>query len=171
MEPIERITHTNTVGTARYGHELRYRLAAGFIRPTDTVLDAACGTGYGANILGACTYIGVDSVDFREVPSSVAFIRADLQSWQCRFAFDVALSFETIEHLDDYAHFISTLKQARRWILASVPIVPTVGINPYHKQNFGFSDLARLFVNDEWECYQTLYQETELSEIGIFRRR
>lgn len=170
---IERITLTNAVGAMRYGHECRYRLAAGFVRGGYTVLDAACGTGYGADLLPACRYVGVDRENELELPlpTQAEFVQADLETWKSDIDFDVALSFETLEHLDDYTQLVTTLKQAHRWLLVSVPIVPTVGANPFHRHNFVSGDLEDLFADDEWETYQVLGQPSELAQIAIFRRR
>jgi predicted RNA methylase len=59
---VERIT-PEMFGRPTAGHEARYALAAGFVRPGDVVVDAACGIGYGALLLdahGDVTYYGVD---------------------------------------------------------------------------------------------------------------
>jgi hypothetical protein len=44
---IERVS-PEMFGRQTAGHEARYALAAGFLRPGDVVVDAACGIGYGA---------------------------------------------------------------------------------------------------------------------------
>ena len=92
---IERIT-TDMFGPLTRGHEARYCLAAGFLRPGDVVVDAACGIAYGASVMcahGDVTYIGVDK-DLSEVvivePSVVRLIEADLTTWRPEFDFDVA---------------------------------------------------------------------------------
>lgn len=159
----ERLEDYETEG--RLGHEFRYRLAAGFCE--GTVLDAACGTGYGKRFLTYDRYLGVD----RAAPFRAGFERADLHSWQPDFGFDTALSFETLEHLEDYSHFVSILKLARRFILASVPVVPTMDENPWHLHNFVPGDLERIFNDDVWEPYQVVLQPSEVSEIAVFRRR
>lgn len=170
-DTVERIDDS-TPEAARRGHECRYRLAAGFIKPGDVVLDAACGTGYGAVYLNAGSYVGVDlCVPDANRPARRRFIRADLEVWQPLFVFDVGISFETIEHLDDYSCLVDTLHMARRWILASVPVVPTVGSNPYHCHDFVPGDLAGMLAHPDWELYQTLRQPAELAEIVIMRRR
>jgi ubiquinone/menaquinone biosynthesis C-methylase UbiE len=59
---VERVSPA-MFGRATAGHEARYALAAGLLRPGDVVVDAACGIGYGALILDAhddVTYYGVD---------------------------------------------------------------------------------------------------------------
>jgi 2-polyprenyl-3-methyl-5-hydroxy-6-metoxy-1,4-benzoquinol methylase len=114
------------------------------------VIDAACGTGYGSAMLkraGASSVLGLD-ID----PQTVAYARqryaldgVDYQTAnleQCDFSqwdFDALVSFETIEHLDNPESLL------RRWrarlpgdglLLASVPTVPTLDINEFHKHDF-----------------------------------
>jgi SAM-dependent methyltransferase len=171
---VERITNP-FVGPDTYGHEFRYHLAKGFLRRggTDVVLDAACGIGYGYDIMqpGPAFYLGVD----REQPTACHGRTrvVDLQTWEpsLSFAFDMAVGFETIEHLADFSHYVEVLKQARRWILVSAPVIPTVGTNPYHLHDFAPGDLARIFEDEDWETYQVVQQPTELAEIAVFRRR
>jgi cyclopropane fatty-acyl-phospholipid synthase-like methyltransferase len=115
---IERIT-TDMFGPLTRGHEARYCLAAGFLRPGDVVVDAACGIAYGASVMcahGDVTYIGVDK-DLSEVvivePSVVRLIEADLTTWRPEFDFDVAVGFETIEHLSDYSTYLPSGTEVR----------------------------------------------------------
>ncbi len=151
--------------TGRDGHECRYRIAAGFIRPGDVVLDAACGTGYGRQFLPTeCEWVGVD-----RAPGGG--IVADLTTWVPDFDFDVAVAFETLEHLDEFTHFVGILKQARRWILASVPVIPTVGMNPWHRHDLVYGALQELIVDAHWALYQRFWQPSEFSEVGVFHRR
>ncbi len=172
--PGERITAATPEGDRR-GHEFRYRLAAGFCRTCDVVVDAACGAGYGAKLLaarGLIGYVGVDR-DLSDLPAErpYAFQEVDLETWKPDFDFDVFVGFETIEHLDDCSAYVRAAKRARRWIALSCPVVPTVGQNPYHRRDFEPGELPTLFVDDDWEHYQTVAQPSELAEIYVLRRR
>jgi len=158
-------------GSGTYGHEFRYHLAKGFVRHRlDVVLDAACGSGYGYMIMRPHEYIGVDRVYPTFCPASCA-IKADLQTWEPERPFDVAIGFETLEHLGYFDHYVEVLKSAFCWILVSVPIVPTVGTNEFHVHDFKQGDLQLLFEDKDWETYQVLYQPAENSEIAVFKRR
>jgi SAM-dependent methyltransferase len=185
--PGERIT-AETPEVDRRGHEFRYRLAAGFCESGDTVLDAACGVGYGAALLLAgreILYLGVDRDldDLRAVhhqggllkPTAAKpgyFCERDLEIWDAEGCeHDVFVGFETIEHLDDCSAYIRAAKQARRWIILSCPVVPTVGINPFHRRDFEPGELPSLFVDDDWELFQAVAQPSELAEIYVLRRR
>lgn len=161
----------------RLGHEFRYQLAAGCLTPDDVVIDAACGSGYGAAILearGSIFYYGIDRdlTDLECVETKTRrFIEADLQTWRPEFGFDVFIGFETIEHLDDYANYVTLAKRAQHIILLSTPIVPTTHENQYHLHDFEPGDLARLIEDDTWGCVQTVRQPAEVAEICLFMRR
>jgi len=177
---LERITDATPEEQTR-GHRFRYHLAAGFLAPGDVVLDAACGTGYGSTILhhrGGIVYHGVDKevtemggFTRRYAFGAVTFSQVDLQVWQPNHAFDVFVGFETIEHLDDYSNYLNIAAQARSWVLLSAPVVPTVGINPYHRHDFTRAQLVDLFQDPLWGLFQVVDQPSEQSEIYVFRRR
>jgi SAM-dependent methyltransferase len=172
---VERLTDDVT-GEARFGHEARYYFAHGFTRPGDSVLDAACGVGYGSLILAPHgSGVHYNGVDIEPVHAhsclSHHFSQADLQTWEPTHPFDVGVSFETIEHIPDYQPLVATLKLARRWIIASVPTVQTTHTNPWHLHDFVPGQLAELFVDDDWELYQTVQQPSEVAEISVFKLR
>lgn len=175
---MERITDLTPEIETR-GHRFRYHLAAGFLKPGDRVLDAACGSAYGANILTArdgVRYQGVDKeaagpFSHVNLTGDPHFLSADLETWQPDFPFDVFVGFETAEHLDDYNNYLDIARSAERWAILSVPIVPTVGVNPYHKHNFQRGELIDHFIDSRWLLFQAVDQPTELSEIYVFRRR
>lgn len=95
----------------RYQHLERYRWAAGFVAGK-SVLDVACGTGYGSAILseaGAARVTGFD-----QSAEAVAYARRSWPAANMEFSvaaadhlpvpdstFDVYVSFETIEHVQD----------------------------------------------------------------------
>lgn len=169
---IERIT-ADTTGPSRDGHDLRYRLAAGYIEKGEAVLDAACGVGYGAALAPhAGSWTGVDVADVVD-PQFAPFGRwvvADLCSWEPEDPFDVAVSFETIEHVAEPDRLLDLLCRAGRLVVCSVPIVPTAGANPHHLHDFTMWDLPRAFAARGWQLHQFLLQPAELSGIYVFAR-
>lgn len=127
-------------GVRSDAHVARYEWATSYVRPGDTVLDAACGLGYGSYLLQtgslAARTIGIDgsryaidyanenfaaitpSLEFREgfLPDALACIPDH--------SVDLVVSFETLEHVDAndalLAEFCRILTPAGR-IIASVP--------------------------------------------------
>jgi hypothetical protein len=173
---VERVT-PEMFGRQTAGHEVRYALAAGLLRPGDVVVDAACGIGYGALVLDAhddVTYYGVDrdlSVVAVDEHPRRTFIEADLQSWRPSFDFDVAVGFETIEHLDDYGTYLEWVRRARRYIVVSVPIVPTKDSNVFHAHDFKRDDVIQLVTADrDWLLFQYFDQPWEHSCVYVFAR-
>jgi SAM-dependent methyltransferase len=97
-------------------HLARYRLAAQ-LAPGRRVLDAASGEGYGSGILaaaGADSVVGVDldskSVEHARARHSGDFRVADVAALPFDDgAFDLVVSFETIEHVPDPSRALSEL--------------------------------------------------------------
>lgn len=146
--PVERITTDNW--TTQCGHIDRYILASEWVNDGEVVLDAACGIGYGSQVLTKdkkIQYFGVDTEEGidKQFLHNGWFSAKDLETWTPKFEFDVAICFETLEHLKNYSHMVSWLKLARRMIIVSVPTVPTKHFNPYHLHDFTVEDILQMF--------------------------
>lgn len=126
-------------GHVRDSHEYRYEVASRFTTPQDIVLDAACGTGYGRKILRHKKYVGADRADLCDN------LVVDLNTWKPDFDYDVMVSLETIEHIDDYTQLVENLKRAKKYFVVSAPIIPTKHRNPYHVHDFTKDSLKELF--------------------------
>lgn len=121
---IERVVPGETCGRTYLEHLARYEFAARFVRGM-RVLDVACGSGYGAQVLcgaGACEYLGVDISEEAlrlarsryRVADNVSFLRGDACSLDkvAGGPFDVIVSFETIEHLLEPERFLAKVHEA-----------------------------------------------------------
>jgi hypothetical protein len=149
-------------GEERHEHEWRYEWAGRFTDDDDSVLDCACGTGYGSGFLRG-GWVGVDRLPL------CGNIVADLESWQPSFPFDVFVGLETIEHLADPANYVQIAKRARRWIVISTPVIPTAANNEYHLRDFSSQDIRDLFVDQDWTLHDEQRQDTDYG-IWAFRR-
>ncbi|MDC7785706.1 class I SAM-dependent methyltransferase [Rhodoplanes sp. TEM] len=149
-------------------HIVRYTLAATYIRPGDTVLDCACGLGYGTAVMGALArasrFVGVDAdagaIDYATAHygrEDVEFRIGDAAALD-RMAdgsIDVVVSMETLEHVPDWraalAEFRRVLKPDGR-LIASVPDrwADETGHdpNPYHFHVFDWQTLAGALNDD-----------------------
>lgn len=157
-------------------HMIRYHEAAKYIRPGDRVLDAACGLGYGTNILLsnslASKIVGIDGSDYAIQYASLAYAKqGEKISFRSAFlpevlaqypdaSFDFIASFETLEHLENPEAF---LKECLRIltpggrILVSVPNDWTEedgkDPNPYHFHVYEWSKLleqtGKYFLNEK----------------------
>lgn len=119
-------------------HIIRYKLARDLIRPGDTVLDIACGLGYGAALLsfgsGASRIIGVDNSEF-----AIDYARGNFGDdprlefrcedgaelgWLENASVDYVVSMETLERLPDPDRFLSAIARVLKpggRIFVSVP--------------------------------------------------
>lgn len=131
----ERINADPIFDKVRKSHEDRYELAANYVGPSDIVIDAACGTGYGKRFLDCKEYFGIDKYDGEDREKGKNHIVADLNSWQPDFDFDVLISLETIEHIENFMNIIEIAKKSDRFIF-SVPIIPTKHQNTFHLNDF-----------------------------------
>jgi 2-polyprenyl-3-methyl-5-hydroxy-6-metoxy-1,4-benzoquinol methylase len=99
-------------------HLARYRFATRYVS-NKSVLDIACGTGYGTRMLldgGATCVEGVDisaeTISFAQEnygSSRIIYCNGDIRSFNNGNKYDVIVSFETIEHVPDYSCTLSNL--------------------------------------------------------------
>lgn len=100
-------------------HLSRYQYAAASIQPGWTVLDYGCGSGYGLHLLagetgGLC--VGVDKLEAvayaqnRYEAPNIQYVAADITRPAARFGkFDLIVSFDVIEHLDDIDTYLANI--------------------------------------------------------------
>jgi SAM-dependent methyltransferase len=160
---LERALHmdmSRETGPRSDAHMARYALAAEWVRPSDTVLDCACGLGYGTAMLAALSrgkrFLGVDIGD-----RAVAYARdnfgdryrveyrqgdAEDLSFLPDASVDTLVSFETLEHVPGFERFLA---EARRILKPDGRIVVSVpnrwedetgrDPNPYHYHVFDYA--------------------------------
>jgi 2-polyprenyl-3-methyl-5-hydroxy-6-metoxy-1,4-benzoquinol methylase len=143
-------------------HHYRYYCARGFIEPGDTVIDVACGMGYGSALMArvAKKVIGID-----RDKEAIAYAMNTYKKDNCYFVLgnldqleklpecDVAVSVESIEHLRFPESFASKLKlTTKRKIFLTTPWVPTIHEDPTHLHDFNEEMIINMFVDDNWEC-------------------
>jgi len=139
-------------------HVNRYLFAKSFVKGK-VVPDIACGTGYGSRILAeeANTVVGGDisrdAVAYAKkafVAGNLDFILLDAHYLPFRKgAFDVVVSFETIEHLEKPEHF---LDEVRRTLKGCLIISTPNGeynsrrgfVNPFHIKEFSLEECLRM---------------------------
>lgn len=133
----------------------RYALAAEHVRPGDTVLDCACGLGYGTAILAALSpganFIGADA-DATTVAYAQANYGREAVSYRTADAamldgvpdasVDMVVAMDTFAHVEDWQvalrAFHRVLKPDGR-LIASVP--DRADPNPHHVQIFDWAKL------------------------------
>lgn len=145
-----------------YQHTGRYQFAREHVRGK-VVLDAACGTGYGAAILAEAAHlvVGLDHSPealfrcrHRYQRSNVHFLRGDCCHVGLRDgAVDAVISFETLEHLEDMRSFLREIKRVLKpggILLISTPNRPLYAVynkgrrNVYHSLELDEGEFTRL---------------------------
>jgi ubiquinone/menaquinone biosynthesis C-methylase UbiE len=156
---------TRETGRRSDAHMARYHLVANYIRDGDTVLDAACGMGYGSNLLAwqsaASRVIGADidhdavvyaTENFSSRDGRLSFRVADAQrlDFMPDNSVDLFVSFETLEHVPHPETLIAEAKRVLRpsgRIIVSVPNLwvneKGVDPNPHHLHVYDWTRLVK----------------------------
>jgi 2-polyprenyl-3-methyl-5-hydroxy-6-metoxy-1,4-benzoquinol methylase len=137
-------------------HIRRYETAAQYVQGKK-VLDIACGAGYGSQMLGLAGAIAVVGVDVSPQTiqyaskhyqaTNVKFICKDAEQFKWSEQFDVAVSFETLEHLkhpDKFLKRIHGLLAPNGNFILSVPLGETRHVDRYHLHAFSQEDIFDL---------------------------
>ena len=137
-----------------YEHIVRYMFAAPLAAGC-SVLDAGCGAGYGAAALAAAGALSVLGVDIAADAVSYAqehynrpglsFVAGDVAALNLPAAtFDLIVSFEVIEHLDDPARLAQTAARLLKpdgILVVSTPNAATYPVgNPFHKHEMSLAE-------------------------------
>lgn len=151
----------------------RHRAAYVFARERirgGRVLDLGSGSGHGTCQIGGAgaMVVGADRVapDTASRPSdgNVVFARVDLRSLPfCDATFDLIVSFQVIEHLEDPSDYLDAISRLLKPDGLAILTTPNVrmsdGVNPYHVHEY-FADELEALLNGYFE-------EIEMRGIGM----
>lgn len=167
-------------------HLDRYNFAAGFLNGNETVLDAACGTGYGSSILckKAAKVLGMDISS-----ETIKFAQDHYQQKNIRFqacdasreiplpdeSVDVVVSFETLEHVRNQENMLSEFKRVLKKggrLVISTPDNDLIsgGLpsdNPFHVKELDKKEFVEL-LSKFFEIRQ-LYGQTLAAEMPVWK--
>jgi O-antigen biosynthesis protein len=139
-------------------HIIRYELAKDFVKNKE-VLDIACGTGYGSDMLaaaGAKRLIGMDIDKIAVQTASQKYRRENLEFRQGKAekleladrSMDIVTSFETIEHLEEPKKYLSEIKRVLKDEGLLIISTPNKKVfqeqNPYHLHEYEREELEKL---------------------------
>ena len=188
LVPDDIVAGESTGETTLDLHIARYEWATAKIekeRSVRRILDAACGVGYGSAILDSCrlnaeiTGVDIDAAAIsyaleRYGASSIKFIHSDISGLRDHAHFDAIVSLETIEHVADPVKTISDFwKLLRRGglFIMSVPVTPSVDVNPYHLTDFSASSIRKMLKVAKFEIIDELLQVQPFSPVKILSKQ
>jgi cyclopropane fatty-acyl-phospholipid synthase-like methyltransferase len=143
-------------------HTARYQFACDMLRhylpPGKNVLDAACGVGYGSEMISELGHYvtAIDQADesalWQQFFSNerIRFIQTDIFNVDPRMRFDAVVSLETIEHVDE--QWVSNLTKMTDLIIGTVPnqdVVPfSKETHKFHLKHYTMQEVLDLFPDD-----------------------
>lgn len=160
-------------GTLTYAeHVTRYMCAQGIVKGK-VVLDIASGSGYGTKML-AKTAGHVYGVDINE--QAVSYAKENYNSKNIEYLLgsgekiplgdstvDVVVTFETIEHIDNYRRFIKEIRRVLKpeglAIISTPNDLEFAEGNHFHLHEFEYDELVNL-VNEEFKYVDSYFQAT-----------
>lgn len=171
----ERMVPAFHKGTLVYGEHLtRYESIEPLVKDK-IVLDVASGSGYGSYILAtwAKKVIGVEidqaSVNYAQknyTKPNINYLKGSAENIPVDdHSVDVVVSFETIEHLQNYKKFLSEVKRVLKpdgIVLVSTPNdLEFAEDNKFHRHEFTYSEINTL-LKEYFQYVDFLYQYTWL---------
>lgn len=181
MNPDERQVAPTLEGIRR-DHVARYEFAARTMPAGSRVIDFACGIGYGCKILADAGHqaygfdIDEDALAYgrKHYATAQPLTRANGNVPGNLGIYEYAVSFETIEHLEDPRPLLRALRRAAPRLFASVPneavmpweMAPGVGTR-YHFRHYTKPEFAALLKECGWRVTEWFSQLGPESDVDI----
>lgn len=164
------------VSGIRRDHVARYEWAAQMLEDRGRVVDLACGVGYGTNILAqaGCSVSGIDmdqeAIAYAQehyAHERASFSVADADEPPSLGAFDAAVCFETIEHVEDPVPLLRRLRDSTDLLFASVPNEDRFPWNnhAFHYRHYTKAEFEQLLNQAGWQVVDWYGQEGPESEV------
>ena len=129
-------------------HIARYNFALLYVA-NKKVLDAACGTGYGVDLMSKIARevdgcdVDIETVSFAKDKYPNFFFADDLNNPQWAMDYDVITSFETIEHLEYPETFLEWASEHCDTFIFSIPVnMPS----EFHKHSWTISQIKEMIL-------------------------
>jgi SAM-dependent methyltransferase len=177
MKPGERQV-APTIDGIRRDHVARYEFAARAIgKHSKRVIDFACGVGYGSNVLAKAGHrvrgydVDEDALSYARTHfrhAGARFNAADARDPDELGTADVAVCFETVEHLEDPRPLLRALRAAAPRLIASVPnetLYPYTG-QAYHYRHYTLAQFEQLLAECGWTVTEWHGQDGPESDVA-----
>jgi len=177
LEPVKRVlTHerqyAKSFDKVKVDHRARYEFAKSRVR--GKILDAACGTGYGSQHIGATIGIHIDPTAIYMAQTyfpGPIYIQSDIQ-FMSFTNLDWIVSFETIEHLPNPYNFLFYANA--QYLICSAPNEEKirfrgqdfVGDDYPHLRHYTPKEFDEFLVNCGWEPIERYSQKPIAVEPG-----
>lgn len=159
----------------RKDHTQRYDLASEKISQSASILDIACGTGYGSYILSQKKHRKITSVDISKDAikfarkyynrKNINYIENSIELYRSNEKFEAIISYETIEHLEDPYKALKSFAQFLKssgTLYVSFPNEDCYPFNkernPHHKQHFTVRQMEQLLCSTGFRDFKVYYQ-------------
>jgi len=145
-----------------------------------TVLDAACGCGYGSAVMaesGLISVLGIDAseeaIQYAESHYSKDFVAYKVGRLPAMLdnypQVDVVVSFETVEHIKDDVALLAAFRKVAKRLLASVPNQERLPYSaqrfPFHFRHYTKSEFETLLNMAGWSVKKWYGQESAYSDV------
>jgi SAM-dependent methyltransferase len=143
---------------------LRARRSEGALR----TLDLGCGNGYGSAEIAdsGARVMAVDRItpDVQHRRESLQYVRADLAGVPIKArSFDLVVSFQVIEHLEDPTAYLEAIANSTRADGAALVTTPNIlqsdRVNPFHVHEYEAAELGRLL--------EQYFEDVEMLGVGM----
>ena len=169
---------TPDISKIRRDHVARYEFVSKQINPGSRVIDYACGTGYGCKILNDAGHfahgrdIDPETVEYAKANFCDKVEIGDGANPGELDEFDCAVSFETIEHIEDPRDLLKALRDAAPTLYASVPneaVMPwrraDGAATAFHYRHYTKSEFEALLNECGWHVRAWYGQQGPESEV------
>ena len=167
-----------TLDGIRNDHTARYRFAAELLKGK-SVIDVACGIGYGSKIMADAGVRQIKAVDIDQEAidyglmhyndPKINFVRGDANSIGAVSDYDAVVSFETIEHIKNPLPVLQGYAESANHLIVSVPnelVFPYHDKIAYHFRHYTPAEFESLLNEAGWEVQEWYGQEGPESEVG-----
>lgn len=171
-----------TIDGIRRDHVARYEFAARVLPQGSKIIDFACGVGYGTSILADA---GMKAHGFDIDAEAIEYARQHYARPGTEFGivngqnpgelggYDAAISFETIEHIEDPRPLLKALRLAAPILIASVPNEDVMPYSPapgmvtaFHHRHYTKHEFNALLQECGWCVTEWHGQEGPESEVA-----